>query len=188
MAATAEIVQMDNYRVGSPFLQNLPSLNIPLPDNNPFYKAWIAGLEDQVIVLLNKYNFDWYKITVAAQRCPLRVEPANETILVLSHRNKPMDESRKTTIAGRKACALFDFRDVNVEITDTRGLKSRKSFTIGDGEPILAAWPNLKSQIIEILGDNSWLAIELLRHGIDDDGISNPITIVITINESSTSD
>ena len=188
MAATAETVQMDDYRVGSPFLQNLPSLNIPLPDNSPFYKAWIAGLEDQVIVLLNKYNVDWYEIIAAARRCSLRVEPANDTILVLAHRNKPTDEWRETTIAARKACASFGLRDVNVGIADTRGLKPRKSFTIGDGEPILAAWPNLESQIIEILGDNLWLAIELLRRGTDDDGISNPITVVITINESSTSD
>lgn len=53
---------------------------------------------------------------------------------------------------------------------------------------MLAAWPNLESQIVEILGDTLWLAIELLRRGTDEDGITNPITVLITISESSTSD
>ena len=42
---TTEAVQMENHRVGSPFLGKPPSLNVPLPGESPFYKAWIAGLE-----------------------------------------------------------------------------------------------------------------------------------------------
>lgn len=108
---TAEVIIMDNYRVGSPFLANLPSLNTSLPGDSPFYK-------------------------------------------------------------------------VSVEIADKGGLKPKRSSMVLDKEPVLAAWPNLQSQILEILEDTLWLAIELLRRGTDDeDGNNNPITILITISE-----
>lgn len=88
----------------------------------------------------------------------MREETANETILVLAHRTKPKDKWREATIASRKVCASSGLPDVNVEIADKRGLKPKRSSTVGDGEPILAAWPNLEFKMIEILGDNLWFA------------------------------
>lgn len=185
---SAEVTKTDDYRVGSPHLANLPSLNIPLSEDSPFYKAWIAGLERLVIDLLQKFEVDWFEISAAARRCPLRDEPANETILVLAHKTKPEDKWREAVIAARKLCKSFDVPNVSVEIADERGLKPKRSSTVGDGEPVLAAWAKLESQIVEILGDTLWLAIELLRRGTDEDGMNNPITVLITISESSTSD
>lgn len=185
---SAEVTKTDDYRVGSPHLANLPSLNIPLSEDSPFYKAWIAGLERLVIDSLQKFEVDWFEISAAARRCLLRDEPANETILVLAHKTKPEDKWREAVIAARKLCKSFDVPNVSVEIADERGLKPKRSSTVGDGEPVLAAWPKLESQIVEILGDTLWLAIELLRRGTDEDGINNPITVLITISESSTSD
>lgn len=113
----------------------------------------------------------------------MRDEPANET-----HRTKPEDKWREAVIAARKLSTSFDVPNVSVEIADQRSLKPKRSSTVGDGEPVLAAWPNLESQIVEILGDTLWLAIELLRRGTDEEGINNQITVLITISESSTSD
>ena len=141
--SSTEVIKMDDYRVGSPHLANLPSLNISLSEDNPFYKAWIAGLERLVIDLLEKYEVDWFEISAAARRCLLRDEPANETILVLAHRTKPEDKWREAVIAIRKICTSFDVPNVSVEIADERGLKPKRSSTVGDGEPVLAAWPNL---------------------------------------------
>lgn len=186
--SSAEVIKMDDYRVGSPHLANLPSLNIPLSEDSPFYKAWIAGLERLVIDSLQKFEVDWFEISAAARSCPLRDEPANETILVLAHRTKPEHKWREAVIAARKLCKSFDVPNVSVEIADKRGLKPKRSSTVADGEPVLAAWANLESQIVEILGDTLWLAIELLRRGTDEDGINNPITVLVTISELSTSD
>lgn len=185
---SAEVTKTDNYRVGSPHLANLPSSNIPLFEDSPFYKAWIAGLERLVIDSLQKFEVDWFEISAAARRCPLRDEPANQTILVLAHKTKPEDEWREAVIAARKLCKSLVVPNVSVKIADERGLKPKRSSTVGDGEPVLAAWPNLDSQIVEILRDTLWFAIELLRRGTDEDGINNPITVLITISESSTSD
>lgn len=166
---TAEVIKWDEYRVGSPFLANLPSLNISLSDDSPFYKAWIVGLERLIVDSLHKYEVDWFEISAAARRCPWRDEPANETILVLARRIKPEDKWHEAVVAARKLCTSFGVPDVNVKIADERGLKPMRSSTVGDGEPVLAAWPNLESQIFEILGDTLWLAIELLRRRTDED-------------------
>lgn len=40
---------------------------------------------------------------------------------------------REATIAARKFCASFGLADVKVEIADRRGLKRRRSSTVGDG-------------------------------------------------------
>lgn len=185
---TAEVIQTDDYRVGSPFLTNLPSLYVPLSDDSLLYKAWIAGLESLIIKSLHQYEVDWVEISAAARRCPLRDEPATETILVLAPKNQPEDKWREAVVAARKLCSSFGVPNVNVEIADKRGLKPKRSSIVQDGEPILAAWPNLETQIISILGETLWLAIELLRRGTDEEGINNPITVLITISESSTSD
>lgn len=142
---TAEAVQMDDYQVGSPFAGNLPSSNITLSDDSPFHKAWIDGLECEITVLLIKYEVDSYKITAAMQRCPLREEPANETLLLLAHRTKPDDKWREAIIAARNICAPFGVPNVDIEIAEKRGFKPKRSSTVEDGQPVLAAWPNLES-------------------------------------------
>ena len=167
-----EVTKMNDYRVGSPHLAYLPSLNIPLSGDSPFYKAWIAGLERLVIDSLIKSDVDWFEISAVARRCPLRDEPANEKILVQAHRTNPEDKWREAVIAAKELCKSFDAPNVSVEIADKRGLKPERSSTVGDGEPVLAASPNLESQIVEILGDTLWLAIELVRRGTDEDGIN----------------
>lgn len=69
---TTEVVQLKDYWVRSSFPGNLSSLNIPLADDSPFYNAWVAGLEDQVTVLLNRHEVEWYELTAALQSYPLR--------------------------------------------------------------------------------------------------------------------
>lgn len=115
----------------------------------------------------------WYELTAAARRCPLREERANEAILVLAQGTKPKDQWREAVIAARKLCSSFGLPDVNVDIADKTGLKPKRSSTVRDWEPILAAWPDLEFQVIEILGDNLWLAIELLRRGTDEAETNN---------------
>lgn len=75
-----------------------------------------------------------YELTAAGRRCPV--------VGYTSISSQDRVEGRngvKPTIAARKFCASFGLPDVKVEIADRRGLKRRRSSTVGDGEPILAA-------------------------------------------------
>lgn len=79
--------------------------------------------------------------------------------------------------------------NMNIEIADGRNLLLVFSFSVEATKPVLGKWPNLQPQIIEILGSQPWLALELRRLG--DDVLThsnNPATVVVTIEETSESD
>lgn len=90
-----------------------------------------------------------YELIAAGRRCPVVGRKRKWDYTSISSQDRA--EGWNGVIAARKFCASFGLPDVKVEIADRRGLKRRRSSTVGDGEPILAAWPNLESQIIEIL-------------------------------------
>ena len=119
-----------NYRVGSQFLRNLPSLNIPLPENSPFYKDWIADLENHGIFLLSKYDIGWCELTAAARRCPLPEEPTNKKILVLAHQGSVAWSHH----IRKKALRLIWPPHMNIEIADNKGFKPKRSSTVGEGD------------------------------------------------------
>lgn len=95
-----------------------------------------------------------YELTAPGRRCPLWEETANETIIVLTHRTEPKDERREATTAARKFCASFGLLNVNVVIGEMRGLKLKRSSTVGDREPSLVGriW-NPKSSRFSTVGD-----------------------------------
>ena len=55
-------------------------------------------------------------------------------------------------------------------------------------EPILSVWPLLESRTTHNLRDKDWLALELLRRGCSYSPRENPVTVTITIDESSQAD
>lgn len=73
----------------------------------------------------------------------------------------------------------------NVELAEERGLKPVFSFIVERTASLLQKWPILEPKIMSILRTRLWLALELLRRGEHLTGNSNPITVVITIEEES---
>jgi hypothetical protein len=84
---------------------------------------------------------------------------------------------------------LFQSRkspELTIEILDERGLVPTRSATVDRNHPLVAAWPTLKPEFMEVLGLRDWLALELfMRRKGEERAI---ITIVVTIDENSTSD
>lgn len=78
---------------------------------------------------------------------------------------------------------------MNIEFSDKRGLLPVCSFPVEETERVLGKWPNLRPQIIGILGWQPWLALELLRRGKDLlTHSNNSVTVVLTVTETSQSD
>lgn len=88
----------------------------------------------------------------------------------------------------RKICIEQGLMNVSVELADPSGLQSTLTHRVEAEEPILSVWPLLESRITNILGDKDWLALELRRRGTNYSPQENPVTVTITIHESSQAD
>lgn len=134
------------------------------------------------------FSIQWPEILGVTRACARKSEAPVETILILAER-KALDEGWiRPCEAIRELCLSRGLFQANVELADERGLKPVFSSIVERTAPILQKWPIIEPQIVSLLGTRPWLAIELLRRGQDLISNSNPITVVITIEEESDSD
>jgi len=88
----------------------------------------------------------------------------------------------------RQNCIEQGLVNVSVELADPKGLQPTLTHRVEPDEPILSAWAHIESQIVDILGEKDWLALELLRRGSSYSPKENPVTVTITIHETSQAD
>lgn len=102
-----------------------------------------------------------------------------------SPRGKPFWGWIRPCEATRILCISRELSQANVELAEERGLKPVFSFIVERTASLLQKWPILEPKIMSILRTRLWLALELLRRGEHLTGNSNPIMVVITIEEES---
>ena len=182
-------IQIEDYRLGGPFLINLPASSGGLPGTSPFALMWNnGGLARNVEHIVENHHVKWYQISALTRTCLRKVEPQVYTILVLAEK-EPSNENWLGAFKDiRILCNSLGLPDMNIEIADGRVLLPVFSFSVEATEPVLTKWQILESQIIKILGSQQWLALELLRRGTDLTPSNNPVTVVVTIEETSESD
>lgn len=182
--------RIEEYRLGGPFLINLPAFTRGLSEASPLSLMWNNhGLAKDVRCIVENYHLGWYQISAITRRYKRKVEPEIDTILILAKKQNSNENWLSAFKDIRTLCNSLGLLNMNIEIADGRALLPVFSFSVEATEPVLGKWPNLQPQIIEILGSQPWLALELLRRG--DDLLThnnNPVTVVVTIEETSESD
>lgn len=183
-------LRIEEYRLGGPFLINLPVITGGLSRTSPLALIWNNGeLAKDVRCIVENYNIVWYQISAFTRTCIRKVEPLVETIFILAKKQTSNKDWLGAFKDIRTLCTSLGLPNMNIEITDERGLLAVISFPVEMTEPVLVKWPILRPQIIEILGSQQWLALDLLRRGTDPLSHSNnPVTVVVTIEETSQSD
>lgn len=118
--------------------------------------------------------------------CIRKVEPQVDILAEKQTSNKDWLGAFKEI---RTLCTSLGLPGMNIEFADKRGLQPVFSFSVERTKPVFGKWPILRPQIIEILGSQPWLALELLRRGKDLlTHSNNPVTVVVTIKETSQPD
>ena len=147
-----------------------------------------GGLANNVECIVENHQVKWYQISALTRTCARKSEPQVDTILVLAEK----ETSNKNWLGAFKdiriLCTSLGLPNMNIEIADGRALLPVLSFSVETAEPVLTEWPILEPQIIETLGSQPWLALELLRRGTDLTPGNNPVMVVVTIEETSESD
>lgn len=182
--------RVEEYRLGGPFLINLPVFTGGLSKASPLTLNWNrGGLAKDIRNIVENYNIVWYEISACTRTCFRNNEPLVETIFILAEKQTSNKNWLGTFKDIRSLCNSLGMPNMNIEISDKRGLLPVISFPVEMTEPVLSKWHILRPQIIEILGSQRWLALELLRRGSDHLSHSNnPVTVVVTIEVASESD
>lgn len=181
--------RIEEYRLGGPFLINLPAFTGSLSEASPLSLMWNNnGLAKDVTCIVENHHVEWYQISAITRTCTRKVEPEIDTILILAEKQNSNENWLGAFKDIRTLCTSLGLPNMNIEIADGRAVLPVFSFSVEATEPVLGKWPNLQPRIIEILGSQPWLALELLRRG--DDLLThsnNPVTVVVTIEETSES-
>lgn len=182
-------IRIEEYRLGGPILVNLPACTGSLPVTSPLALMWNSGgLVNNVECIVEDHHVEWHEISAVTRSCARKVEPQVDTIFILA-KNQNSNKNWLGVFRNiRILCTSLGLPNINIEIADEKALVPIFSSLVEMTEPIFTEWPILEPQIIEILGSQPWLTLELLRRGKDLNHGNNPLTVVVTIEKTSESD
>lgn len=160
----------------------------PLDSQHPLRLAWNASLRGHVLAILQSHQIQHTEVQPLRRKSARLDRLEADTILVLAEKRNMNDSWFLAAVEIRKICIEQGLMNVSVELADPRGLQSTLTHRVEAEEPIHSVWPLLESRITHILGDKDWLALELLRRGTSYSPRENPVTVAITIHESSQAD
>ncbi|DAA79026.1 TPA_exp: Uncharacterized protein A8136_2811 [Trichophyton benhamiae CBS 112371] len=179
-------IHNEDYRCGGPSLVRLPAQNRHLAKNDEFLLAY-KELEDAIIHVLHIWSID------VQGRTPL--QRAHQTEGSVTWVNTILISARKHELSNTwfRACKeirqiLLDnnLGDVSLEMIDERASQRILSAPVPREDPFCSMWEDLRSRILNILGDKEWTMLSPQKRGIS--GGNTPVTIVILVREDSTSD
>jgi hypothetical protein len=175
------------YRCGGPVLCRVPGFNTRLEEGDPAYSksryleksAWElsenAGIQDIISVVLSKRG--WGKASTSTYL---------PTILIGTRNTAHSSHQWYRAFANiRNFLQDEGCQHVNVEIADPRAENPPRCSMILPDDEILNFWPQVKPEILEVLGDEGWLTLDVMRFGCDEDVFKNDVTILVTKSESS---
>ncbi|KAF3480734.1 uncharacterized protein GIQ15_06081 [Arthroderma uncinatum] len=181
-------VHNEDFRCGGPHLVRLPAFNDHLTPNDPLNVAWDEHLEGPVREILNCYRID---LTGGIAVGPLRRSSTGkrekyDTALIIAQKHS------LTSDVWFRACKeilqLFrskGFMKLNVEIIDDRANPTLTTYPASLTDPFVESWTILRPTILEILGENDWTLLYVVRRRSKNHH-EGPITIAITVTEEST--
>jgi hypothetical protein len=178
------------YRCGGPLLCKIPGRMMPLESSSPVGVAWNEGLKDGVLEALYEQGVQWTEVIIVGRGA--RSAPDADcvsTILVITKLPATNKSSWYRAFAEiRSLCIQRDVGDLNIEITDPKGMKLPPIYPVGPSDVIVQRWPRLKHQILSILQDHKWQSVDVVKTGWHDIPDMNPTTIMITVAAASPKD
>lgn len=183
----SEIIEND-FRTGGPRLSKLPVIFENFYSESPARRVWRSYLQAEVERILKNWNVE-YEGPILQQRRWIhdRNSPADqtETIMISATKNEQDSSWFRSCVDIRQLCLSQKLSSLNVEIADRRGLIPTQSYGVEQHHPIISVWHTLEPKILSILVWNDWIAVDVLRRGINPISERNPVTVVITIEEES---
>ncbi|GBF66701.1 hypothetical protein TMEN_9421 [Trichophyton mentagrophytes] len=179
-------IHNEDYRCGGPSLIRLPARNRHLAKDDEFLLAY-SELEDAITQVLHKWSID------VQGRIPLQRAHQTEgsvtwvnTILISARKHELNDTWFRACKEIRQILLDNDLGNISLEMIDERASQRILSAPVPRTDSFCSIWADLRSRILNILGDNEWTMLSPQQRGVS--GGSTPITIVILVREDSTSD
>ena len=183
-------IRVEERRVGGPHLCRLPAKTSIVRSDDPISTNWKV-ISPKVSEIVQRHGISktqitvtrrsWWKDTRAEKHWPITI-----TIWAMKYTTEELWHGLCSEILS--LLTNHGYPDLNVEIIDPEVAKPTISYPLRASDTIVTAWPDLKTQIIEIVKSTDCSALQLLRRGKDAAADRNPVTVVLTIPENSSDD
>lgn len=175
----------EDYRVGGPQLAPLPCQPVNLTQG-PVYNIWLdEKFPTAILRIAEKHKVDIKAIVLqgrVASNPNFRSAGVLPTVVISAKRHNLTDHSWAS--ACREILQLFaqkGLHDLNVEIIDDRALIQNFPTAVPATDPIFPLWDKVMDMIHSHISRDGWQSLECLRWGPNEDGLSNPTTVILTV-------
>ncbi|KAI9802318.1 MAG: hypothetical protein M1833_001824 [Piccolia ochrophora] len=185
-------IEINQYRVGGPRpLCRLPVHVGVVMYNTNAAKIWKNWLREAVQATLKKNDVKFDDTVLMTRRWIFEEEASPEspiTILVAAKRNSLRTSWPTACLEIRSLCKARGLDDWIVEIVDGENAEPPNCYAITKKDPFVLAWPAVKHPVLGVLRGTGAIEVQVLRRGKDPKPENNPIAVIVTTNENSTTD
>ncbi|PGG95658.1 hypothetical protein AJ79_09928 [Helicocarpus griseus UAMH5409] len=180
-------IRAEDFRVGGPYLCNIPAVNSDLPQGHPAVQKYTPHFEKEITNRLDRHSVDWKSLRLVDRRSE-RYEDSGktETVVVSATRDKLDNSWLKACLEIRSFFLLQGLFTLNIEIIDKRASLEMYTFPTFEYDKIHAKWNEISSRILQIIGTEGWLTLKCFRRGTNPDREDNPPTVLLTVPIDST--
>lgn len=180
-------------RVGHPSLTRRPAYTCPIHFSHPYVKPWNDGLAREVYFHVESSQVKDAQVDLCHRQWRgylwegSHVDLDSPVVLLVRARLDQDLEQRWVPLCGQLRSLLDgrDWNDVGIEIADPRVDDEIMTYPVLPDDEIVAVWPNLEQSITNLLRYTDCLQLDVVRRGTASRPKDNPITLAITIPETS---
>ncbi|EZF32830.1 hypothetical protein H109_00710 [Trichophyton interdigitale MR816] len=179
-----------DLRAGGPILAHTPSVTIYYPiANSPHREIMDPRLElcRSIQTALDEANIRIKTFDFCYRRCKSFPEgDLIPTFLVDATRESIEDKWLSASQTIYKLLRNYDLTMFNVEICDDRLNLTRYPSPVPPSDPIYPLWDKVLSEILNNINCTNVLTVECFRFGHNNDPETDPTTIIVTVEQTST--